>query len=130
MTRTVAVGSATAEMQAAYDLVLRAQLAGIQALHAGMPCKEVYQAAYDVLAAEDKAQYFRHSLGHGVGLEIHEGYNASPRSGDVYQTGNVTSVEPGIYLPDKFGIRIEDVLYLSPHGRENLSNVTKKLIVL
>ena len=130
MTRTVAVGSATAEMQAAYDLVLRAQLAGIQALHAGVPCKEVYQAAYDVLAAEDKAQYFRHSLGHGVGLEIHEGYNASPRSGDAYQTGNVTSMEPGIYLPDKFGIRIEDVLYLSPHGRENLSNVTKKLIVL
>ena len=130
MTRTVTVGSATAEMQAAYDLVLRAQLAGIQALRAGVPCKEVYQAAYDVLAAEDKAQYFRHSLGHGVGLEIHEGYNASPRSGDVYQTGNVTSVEPGIYLPDKFGIRIEDVLYLSPHGRENLSNITKKLIVL
>ena len=130
MTRTVAVGNATAEMQVAYDLVLRAQLAGIQALHAGVPCKEVYQAAYDVLAAEDKAQYFRHSLGHGVGLEIHEGYNASPRSEDVYQTGNVTSVEPGIYLPDKFGIRIEDVLYLSPHGRENLSNVTKKLIVL
>ena len=95
-----------------------------------MPCKEVYQAAYDVLSAEDKAQYFRHSLGHGVGLEIHEGYNASPRSTDVYQTGNVTSVEPGIYLTDKFGIRIEDVLYLSPHGRENLSNVTKKLIVL
>ena len=130
MTRTVAVGSATAEMQAAYDLVLRAQLAGIQALHAGVPCKEVYQAAYDVLATEDKAQYFRHSLGHGVGLKIHEGYNASPRSTDVYQTGNVTSMEPGIYLPDKFGIRIEDVLYLSPHGRENLSNVTKKLIVL
>ena len=103
---------------------------GQQDLHAGVPCKEVYQAAYDVLAAEDKAQYFRHSLGHGVGLEIHEGYNASPRSGDVYQTGNVTSMEPGIYLPDKFGIRIEDVLYLSPHGRENLSNVTKKLIVL
>lgn len=130
MTRTVAVGSATAEMQAAYDLVLRAQLAGIQALHAGVTCKEVYQAANEVLAAEDKAQYFRHSLGHGVGLEIHEGYNASPRSVDVYQTGNVTSMEPGIYLPDKFGIRIEDVLYLSPHGRENLSNVTKKLIVL
>lgn len=130
MTRTVAVGSATEEMQAAYDLVLRAQLAGIQALGAGVPCKDVYQAAYDVLAAEDKAQYFRHSLGHGVGLEIHEGYNASPRSRDTFQTGNVTSMEPGIYLPDKFGIRIEDVLYLSPHGRENLSNVTKKLIIL
>lgn len=130
MTRTVAVGNATPEMEAAYDLVLRAQLAGIQALNSGVPCKEVYQAAYDVLAAQDMAQYFRHSLGHGVGLEIHEGYNASPRSTDVYQNGNVTSMEPGVYLPDKFGIRIEDVLYLSPHGRENLSNVTKKLIIL
>lgn len=130
MTRTVAVGQATDEMQAAYDLVLRAQLAGIQALHAGVACKDVYQAAYDVLAEENMAQYFRHSLGHGVGLEIHEGYCSAPRSTDVYQVGNVTSVEPGIYLPDEFGIRIEDVLYLSPHGRENLSNVTKKLIVL
>ena len=76
------------------------------------------------------AQYFRHSLGHGVGLEIHEGFNASPKSTDVYEVGNVTSIEPGIYIPGKFGIRIEDVLYLSPHGRENLSSVTKELIIL
>lgn len=130
MTRTVAVGSATDEMKHMYDLVLRAQLAGIKALEAGVKCVDVYKAAYDVLDEENMAQYFRHGLGHGVGLEIHEGFNASPRSKDTYEVGNVTSVEPGIYLPDKFGIRIEDVCYLSPRGRENLSTVTKELIIL
>lgn len=130
MTRTIAVGHATDEMKEAYDLVLKAQLAGIKALKAGEKCADVYQAAYDVLDEKDMAKYFRHSLGHGVGLDIHEGYNASPRSKDTFEVGNVTSIEPGIYLPDKFGIRIEDLLYISPRGRENLSKVTKKLIVL
>lgn len=130
MTRTVAVGSATEEMKHDYDLVLRAQLAGIKALEAGVKCVDVYKAAYDVLDEENKAQYFRHGLGHGVGLEIHEGYNASPRSNDTYEVGNVTSIEPGIYLPEQYGIRIEDVCYLSPRGRENLSTVTKELIIL
>lgn len=130
MTRTIAVGHTTDEMKEAYDLVLKAQLAGIKALKAGEKCADVYQAAYDVLDEKDMAKYFRHSLGHGVGLDIHEGYNASPRSKDTFEVGNVTSIEPGIYLPDKFGIRIEDLLYISPRGRENLSKVTKKLIVL
>lgn len=130
MTRTVAVGSASDEMKEMYDLVLKAQLAGIKALNAGVRCADVYKAAYDVLDEKDMAKYFRHSLGHGVGLEIHEGFNASPRSNDTYETGNVTSVEPGIYIPGKFGIRIEDVCYLAPRGRENLSNVTKSLIIL
>lgn len=130
MTRTVAVGSVTQEMKDCYNLVLEAQLAGIKALEAGKKCSEVYQAAYDVLEKQNMGKYFRHSLGHGVGLEIHEGYNASPRSKDTFEVGNVTSIEPGIYLPDKFGIRIEDLLYLAPRGRENLSNVTKELIIL
>lgn len=130
MTRTVAVGSATDEMQEMYQLVLDAQMAGIRALNASEKCADVYNSANDVLKQKGMDKYFRHSLGHGVGLEIHEGFNASPRSKDTYEVGNVTSVEPGIYIPDKFGIRIEDVCYLSPHGRENLSNVTKKLIIL
>lgn len=130
MTRTVAVGNATQEMRDCYKLVLDAQLAGIKALDAGKKCSEVYKAAYDVLEEKNMGKYFRHSLGHGVGLEIHEGYNASPRSNDTFETGNVTSIEPGIYIPDKFGIRIEDLLYLAPRGRENLSNITKELIIL
>lgn len=130
MTRTVAVGNANDEMREMYDLVLKAQLAGIKALNAGVKCADVYKAAYDVLNEKDMAKYFRHGLGHGVGLEIHEGFNASPRSKDIYEVGNVTSIEPGIYIPGKFGIRIEDVCYLAPRGRENLSNVTKSLIIL
>lgn len=130
MTRTVAVKSATDEMRECYELVLKAQMAGIQALEVGVKCADVYQAAYDVLAEKNMAQYFRHGLGHGVGLEIHEGFNASPRSKDTYEIGNVTSIEPGIYIPDKFGIRIEDVCYLSPRGRENISKITKELIIL
>lgn len=130
MTRTVAVGYATDEMQSVYHLVLKAQLAGIKALENGVKCRDVYYAAYNVLEEQNIGQYFRHSLGHGVGLNIHEGYNASPRSLDTFETGNVTSIEPGIYLPNKFGVRIEDLLYISPRGRENLSNITKELIIL
>lgn len=130
MTRTIAIDHATDEMKEAYELVLKAQLEGIKALSAGQKCADVYQKAYDVLDKKDMAKYFRHSLGHGVGLDIHEGYNASPRSKDTYEIGNVTSIEPGIYIPNKFGIRIEDLLYISPRGRENLSKITKKLIIL
>lgn len=130
MTRTVAVGHATDEMQEMYYLVLKAQKAGINALKAGAKCCDVYKSAYDVLEEKNMGRYFRHSLGHGVGLNIHEGYNASPKSKDTFEVGNVTSIEPGIYLPEKFGIRIEDLLYLSPRGRENLSNITKELIIL
>lgn len=130
MTRTVAVGHATDEMIEDYNLVLSAQIAGIKALHDGAGCADVYKASYDVLNAKDKAKYFKHSLGHGVGLDIHEGYNASPRSNDTFEVGNVTSIEPGIYIPDKYGIRIEDLLYISPRGRENLSKITKELIIL
>lgn len=130
MTRTVAVGHASDEMYEDYKLVLDAQMAGIKALADGVKCADVYQASYDVLAEKDKAKYFKHSLGHGVGLDIHEGYNASPRSTDTFEVGNVTSIEPGIYIPDKYGIRIEDLLYISPRGRENLSKITKELIIL
>ncbi len=130
MTRTVAVGHATDEMTETYDLVLKAQKAGISALEDGVKCADVYRAAYDVLQEKDMAKCFRHSLGHGVGLEIHEGYNASPKSKDTFQVGNVTSIEPGVYIPGKFGIRIEDLLYISPRGRENLSKITKELIIL
>lgn len=130
MTRTVAVDYATDEMIECYNLVLEAQIAGIKALNAGEKCSDVYKASFDVLQKKDMAKYFRHSLGHGVGLDIHEGFNASPKSNDVYDVGNVTSIEPGIYIPDKFGIRIEDLLYLSPRGRENISKITKELIIL
>ena len=130
MTRTFAVGSATDEMKEAYNLVLKAQLAGIEALAPNKRCADVYKAAYDVLDEKNMAQYFRHSLGHGVGLDIHEGYNAGPNSTDVFEPGNITSVEPGIYLPDKFGIRIEDVCMVTESGNEDISQFPKEFTVL
>lgn len=130
MTRTVAVGCATDEMIFNYNLVHKAQLAGINALSAGTPCKDVYKAAYDVLETQNMGQFFRHSLGHGIGLEIHEGYNASPKSEDIFNVGNVTSIEPGIYIPNKYGIRIEDILYISEEKTINISTITKELIIL
>lgn len=130
MTRTFAIGTATEEMKSAYDLVLRAQLAGIKALAPGEKCANVYKAAYDVLEEKQMGKYFRHSLGHGVGLDIHEGYNASPKSKDLFEPGNVTSIEPGIYLPNKFGIRIEDVCVVTENGNKNISEFPKEFTVL
>ncbi|MDE5670057.1 MAG: Xaa-Pro peptidase family protein, partial [Eubacterium sp.] len=130
MTRTIAVESATDEMKEMYSLVLKAQLAGISALKSGIRCADVYQAAYNVLEEQKMGKYFRHSLGHGVGLDIHEGYSSSPKSKDVFETGNVTSVEPGIYIPDKFGIRIEDVCIVTENGCRNISTVDKNLLII
>lgn len=130
MTRTVAVGNATDEMKEMYNLVLKAQLAGISALKAGVKCADVYKAAWDVLEEKQMAKYFRHGLGHGVGLDIHEGFNASPKSVDTYEVGNVTSIEPGIYIPNKFGIRIEDVCVVTEDGNIDISTVNKELIIL
>lgn len=130
MTRTIAVGNATDEMKELYYLVLKAQLAGIQALKNSVKCADVYKAAYDVLEEKKMGKYFRHSLGHGVGLDIHEGYSSSPNSKDIYETGNVTSVEPGIYIPDKFGIRIEDVCIVTENGCRNISTVDKNLLIV
>ncbi len=130
MTRTVAVRNATDEMREMYNLVLKAQLAGISALKAGVKCSDVYKAAWDVLEEKQMAKYFRHGLGHGVGLDIHEGFNATPKSVDTYEVGNVTSIEPGIYIPNKFGIRIEDVCVVTEDGNIDISTVNKELIIL
>ena len=130
MTRTIALGTADDEMREMYYLVLKAQEAGIKALKAGVKCADVYKAAYDVLNEKDMGKYFRHGLGHGVGIEIHEGFSSNPRSTDTYEIGNVTSVEPGIYLPDKFGIRIEDVCIVNQNGCENISTIEKELLIL
>lgn len=129
-TRCVAVGSYSEEMEYYYNIVLSAQLAGIDALCAGAKCRDVYYAAHNILAEKKCAQYFRHSLGHGVGLEIHEGCSASPNSTDAFKPGNITTIEPGIYIPGKFGIRIEDVFYLTEGGKENLVTLNKNLITV
>ena len=130
MTRTVAVGHVTEEMQTVYDTVLSAQLAGIAAAKAGVTGRTVDGAARAVIDAAGYGPYFSHSFGHGVGVEIHEAPNASPVNENPLPAGAVISAEPGIYLPGKLGVRIEDVILLTEDGCRNLTLAPKELLVL
>lgn len=130
MTRTVVLGNAIEEMRAVYNIVLEAQSAGIAAAHAGVLGYEMDKAARDVIEKAGFGEYFGHSLGHSVGLYIHEGPNASPREERALPEGTVITCEPGIYIPGKFGVRIEDMLYITKNGAENLTKSPKNLIIL
>ena len=130
MTRTVAVGQPTDEMRRVYDTVLNAQMAGLKTARAGVPGCEVDRAARAVIEQAGYGEYFGHSLGHSLGLEIHESPNFSPAEQRVMPVGAVVSCEPGIYLPGRFGVRIEDVVILREDGCENITASPKELIVL
>lgn len=130
MTRTVAVGFATEEMHTVYQTVLSAQLAGIRAARAGVTGREVDGAARAVITAAGYGEYFGHSFGHGVGVEIHEAPNASPMNDAPLPAGAVISAEPGIYLPGKLGVRIEDVVLLTEGGCRNITKAPKELLIL
>lgn len=130
MTRTVAVGFVTEEMRTVYETVLKAQLAGIDAACAGATGKEVDGAARSVIDEAGYGAYFGHSFGHGVGVEIHESPNASPMNEKPMPAGAVISAEPGIYLPGKLGVRIEDVIVLTEDGCRNITKAPKELLVL
>ena len=130
MTRTVAVGYATEEMQEVYNTVLKAQLAGIAATKAGIPGGEVDAAARAVIEEAGYGKYFGHGYGHSVGLEIHEAPNCGFASQDIMVENCVASAEPGIYLPGKFGVRIEDVLIYKADGYEDITGSPKNLIII
>ena len=130
MTRTVALGFATEEMQTVYETVLSAQKAGIDAARAGVTGREVDGAARAVITAAGYGDYFTHSFGHGVGVEIHESPNASPFSDQPLPAGAVISAEPGIYLPGRMGVRIEDVILLTEEGCRDLTRAPKELLIL
>lgn len=130
MTRTVAVGFATEEMHTVYQTVLSAQLAGIRAARAGVTGREVDGAARAVITAAGYGEYFGHSFGHGVGVEIHEAPNASPMNDKPLPAGAVISAEPGIYLPGKLGVRIEDVILLTEEGCRDITRAPKDLLIL
>ena len=130
MTRTVVVGKATEEMKRVYAVVLEAQLAGIAAARAGVPGRAVDEAARKVIRDAGYGSFFGHGFGHSLGLEIHEAPNASPTCGTPLPAGAVISAEPGIYLPGRFGVRIEDVLFLDHAGAENITRAPKQLLEL
>ena len=130
MTRTVALGRPDPEMERVYKTVLEAQQAGIAAARAGVPGCEVDGAARRVIARAGYGEFFSHSFGHSLGLEIHESPNASPSEKAPLPAGAVVSAEPGIYLPGRFGVRIEDVLVYREGGCEDLTGSPKELIIL
>ncbi len=129
MTRTVAVGYVTDEMRKVYDIVLEAQRAGIAAAKPGVSGRDVDKAARDVIAQAGYGPYFGHSFGHGIGIDIHETPVAAPNNANPLEAGNIISAEPGIYLPGKFGVRIADMLCITPDGCRNLTNAPKELVI-
>ena len=130
MTRTVAVGYVTEEMEKVYNTVLQAQLAGIAATRAGVKGKDVDAAARKVITDAGYGQYFGHGYGHSLGLEVHEAPNCNPSGETEMPAGVVSSAEPGIYLPGKFGVRIEDVVVFTADGCRNITASPKNLIIV
>jgi Xaa-Pro aminopeptidase len=129
-TRTVACGEIGERARIAYDLVLDAQRAGLEQLRPGVGGRDADGAARRIIDAAGHAEHFGHSLGHGVGLEVHEKPTLSGRSEDVLQAGNVVSCEPGVYVPGELGVRIEDLCSVTPSGRELLTHIPKELLVV
>lgn len=129
MTRTVALGHVSDEQRAVYETVLKAQLAVIDAVKPGMPCNEVDKVARDIIEKEYPGT-FGHGLGHGVGFEIHEWPRFSKLDRTPCEEGMVVTDEPGIYLPAKFGVRIEDMLLITADGCRSLTKSPKELILL
>ena len=130
MTRTVALGFVTDEMQKVYDTVLNAQEKASANIKAGVSCRELDELARNIIKENGYGEYFSHSLGHGVGLKIHEQPNLSPKSETVLESGNIVTVEPGIYIPGKFGVRIENTMIVRENFGENLQKSSKELIIL
>ena len=130
MTRTVALGYATDEMKKVYETVLQAQLAGIAITKAGVTGQVIDGAARKVIADAGYGEYFGHGYGHCLGLQVHEAPNCNPSNDKPMPAGCVSSAEPGIYLPGKFGVRIEDCVVIKEDGVEDLAHSPKELIVI
>lgn len=128
LTRTVVLGTADEEMKFVYETVQKANNLGISAVKEGIKCSEVDYAVRNYISNKGFGDYFTHSTGHSLGVEIHESPSVSSLSQSVLQAGNVITIEPGIYIPNKYGVRIEDTVLITPNGAEVLSASPKNLI--
>jgi Xaa-Pro aminopeptidase len=130
-TRTWATGDVGEELEEVYGLVLRAQLAGLEAVRPGPEGREVDAVARDLIAAAGHGEHFGHGLGHGVGLEVHEAPRLSRHNADArLEAGNVVTVEPGVYLPGRGGVRIEDLVVVTEDGCDVISGTPKELLTV
>ncbi len=129
MTRTVCIGKPDAEMKKLYSTVLKAQLAALEYLKEGVNTRDADNVAREIINKDYKG-YFGHSLGHSVGLEIHEHPALSPNCDRILVSGNIVTVEPGIYIPQKYGTRIEDLVVIQKNGITNLTKSPKELIII
>ncbi len=126
-TRTFSVGKPSGEAKEVYELVRRAQAIGLDAVAAGKDARDVDDVARRVIVEANHGDHFGHGLGHGVGLEVHEAPRLSQRSDDLLESGEVVTVEPGVYIPGRMGVRIEDLVVVTDEGHENLSGLPKEL---
>jgi Xaa-Pro aminopeptidase len=129
-TRTYATGDPGEQGRAVYETVLAAQLAALEAIAVGAKGEDVDAVARKLIDEAGHGERFGHGLGHGVGLEVHEGPRLSPKSDDVLEPGEVVTVEPGIYLPGELGVRIEDLVVVEENGLRNLSSLPKQLTIV
>lgn len=129
-TRTYAAGEPSDRAREIYDLVAQAQLAGLAAVAPGVLARDADAAARDVIAAAGHGDAFGHSLGHGVGVEVHEAPRLSRTSKATLAPGNVVTVEPGIYLPGELGVRIEDLVLVTDDGYDVLNTLPKDLTIV
>lgn len=130
MTRTFVVGKADDRQRRVYDVVLKAQLAALAAVKPGMIGRDVDKVARDVITEAGFGERFGHGLGHGVGRLVHEGPSAGSKSEDTLAPGHVITVEPGIYIPEWGGVRIEDMVVVTAEGYRNFNQFTKELVEL
>ena len=129
-TRTVATGELDSDAREVYELVRSAQEQALGAVRAGVAARDADAAAREPIAAAGHGERFGHGLGHGVGLEVHEAPRLSRKSDQTLEVGDVVTVEPGVYLPGRFGVRIEDLVTVTDDGCRNLSGFTKELLVV
>lgn len=130
MTRTVAVGTVSDEQRLVYETVLKAQNNAIKAIKSGAVCSNIDKTARDIIDGAGFEGCFGHALGHSVGIEIHESPVFSPRCRTVLEKGNVMTVEPGIYIENKFGVRIEDMVFVTENSCTDITKSTKELLIL
>lgn len=129
-TRTFATGEIDAEAREVYELVRSAQAAAVDAVAVDVELSSVDAAAREKIAAAGRGEQFGHGLGHGVGLEVHEGPRMAPDAEGRLEAGNVVTVEPGVYVPGKFGVRIEDLVVVTSGRAETLTSVPRELITV